>query len=543
MMPAAYRVGPRAAGTRRHGTVLLLVLVVVMILSFAGFSFTAYTYTEHKAARLHGEMLEAEQAALSAETYVLRILEMTPEELTNFGGLWDAPQRFRNVSLSASRDQTLDDGPHFTVLAPRYENSQLNGVRYGLVDDSSRLHLARVLAWEQQSEGMGKAALMRLPGMTETICDSLLDWMDADDEPRAFGAEGEFYGALEKPYRPRNGVPLSIEELLLVRGMTREILFGGDVNLNYEIEPSEEALASAASADPLSGSAPPLAHFLTVSSAEGMLRPDGRPRIQLNQDDLARLHAELLESFGSETADFVVALRQFGSSASSAENSSINYPEAEPSGFRRAQSASQATVNLELPATIALTSPLDVVDVAVTGTGASGQTMTWNSPFASSDAASAEQLRVWLDSVTTHSESRVSGRINVNTAPREVLLSVPGLSESTVEQIVAARESRTSNSEPRPRSAAWLWTEGIVSLETMKSLEPYVTGQGDVWEAQIVAFWPQGGPAYRAYALFDATTRPARRLYWKDLRMIGVGFTIDQLAEPAPGAPEVGSSR
>ena len=42
------------------------------------------------------------------------------------------------------------------------------------------------------------------------------------------GAESDYYGSLSPPYAPRNGPPVTIEELLLVRGVTPQLLFGLD---------------------------------------------------------------------------------------------------------------------------------------------------------------------------------------------------------------------------------------------------------------------------------------------------------------------------
>ncbi len=82
---------------------------------------------------------------------------------------------------------------------------------------------------------LGAAALRRL---LETACgleegdersalvDSILDWVDADNNPRAYGAEEEIYQELDPPRHCRNAPFETIEELLLVNGMTRDLLFG-----------------------------------------------------------------------------------------------------------------------------------------------------------------------------------------------------------------------------------------------------------------------------------------------------------------------------
>lgn len=62
--------------------------------------------------------------------------------------------------------------------------------------------------------------------------DAILDWLDMDDEPRPEGAESDFYEGLETPYACKNGPMESIEELLLIAGITPEIYF--DLNRTPE---------------------------------------------------------------------------------------------------------------------------------------------------------------------------------------------------------------------------------------------------------------------------------------------------------------------
>jgi len=63
----------------------------------------------------------------------------------------------------------------------------------------------------------------------ETVSDSILDWTDDDDLHRPNGAEDQYYEALPRPYRARNGPFESVEELLLVRGVTQQMFYGTDV--------------------------------------------------------------------------------------------------------------------------------------------------------------------------------------------------------------------------------------------------------------------------------------------------------------------------
>ena len=55
----------------------------------------------------------------------------------------------------------------------------------------------------------------------DTLTDSFLDWVDEDDDRRPHGAEAPDY--LAQGVHPRNGAPLTIEELARLNGMTPEI--------------------------------------------------------------------------------------------------------------------------------------------------------------------------------------------------------------------------------------------------------------------------------------------------------------------------------
>jgi general secretion pathway protein K len=59
-----------------------------------------------------------------------------------------------------------------------------------------------------------------------TISDSILDWIDTDKNHRLNGAENDYYRTLNPPYYAKNGKIETIDELLKIRGVTEEILYG-----------------------------------------------------------------------------------------------------------------------------------------------------------------------------------------------------------------------------------------------------------------------------------------------------------------------------
>ncbi|MBS3964272.1 MAG: type II secretion system minor pseudopilin GspK [Methylomonas sp.] len=70
------------------------------------------------------------------------------------------------------------------------------------------------------------ARLKRLMGFVKAdaaVLDSVLDWLDADSDPRGKqGAEDDFYSKQQPPYRAANRNVTDLSELLLLNGMTRE---------------------------------------------------------------------------------------------------------------------------------------------------------------------------------------------------------------------------------------------------------------------------------------------------------------------------------
>lgn len=83
-----------------------------------------------------------------------------------------------------------------------------------ITDERSKIPLGHIEA-ETISRMLNQAGL---EGDELAIAsDSLQDWLDDDDQPRANGAESAYYAQLG--IAPRNGTPLSVDELARVRGI------------------------------------------------------------------------------------------------------------------------------------------------------------------------------------------------------------------------------------------------------------------------------------------------------------------------------------
>jgi general secretion pathway protein K len=64
------------------------------------------------------------------------------------------------------------------------------------------------------------------PSEMTPIINSILDWIDPDDNPRIQGTESEYYKTLDPPYEAKNGPIDDLAELLLIRGITPNLYWG-----------------------------------------------------------------------------------------------------------------------------------------------------------------------------------------------------------------------------------------------------------------------------------------------------------------------------
>jgi hypothetical protein len=408
---------------------------------------------------------------------------------------------------------------------------------------------------------------MNLPGMTETIADSILDWIDTDDAPRAAGAETQYYAGRGLPYGPRNGVPMSLEELLLVRDISRHSLFGDDWDLNYQVDDREFRRAISVSTTRASGGSLPWASLLTVHSAERNTACDGEVRIYLNERNLTSLHQQLDQWFDPSWTRFIIAYRQFGphddteqsGQGVAARRSRTTRPSrrvrpssrlAEPDEFepRIIHADEMGEVDLSIPRRFQIDSVLDLIgakiliprdepfdlsddplDLLDEEDLLEERDLIDESPFEDDPILMQDYLPTLVDRTTAIEDVIINGRVNVNLAPRAVLSGIPGLEPQTVERIIAGRGLGIDETSPSYRHATWLLTEGIVDVAQMKELMPYVTGAGDVFRAQVVGFHQASGLSARAEVVVDATVSPPRQIYWKDVSLLGRGYSLQTL--------------
>jgi type II secretory pathway component PulK len=515
----------RAQSGLRRGILLVIVLLVIALLSLAGYSYSEYMFSEYRGTRVNARLIQARLFAESGVDSIKAFLLNDEATRDQSGGVYENSPLFQAVMVQDS-DADRERG-RFSVVAPQIDDDGARaGFRFGLEDESTRLNinalpmlegLARQKAEVDSaisgaatgSESPGRDLLMALPGMTEDIADAILDWIDADDEPREFGCEAEEYANRSPPYKPRNGPLMSVEELLLVRGVTPQLLFGADVNRNGVIDASEASMAQGGNEQGSLDAG--WAGYLTLYSAEKNIRADGRPRINLNQDDLSKLSDELSEVFTADQVSFIIHYRQNGPTTNN------------PTG-----GAALPAPDLTQPAKFPFQQVLTLVGAKTQVQNSEGSVTAVPSPFADDLLQMATYLPTLMDNCTVNAAPVIPGRININQAPRAILAGIPGITDDIVDAILSSRTPETTENENR-RSESWLLSEGICTLEEMKLFMPYMNGGGSVYHAQVVGYFDQDGPSARLETVIDATGATPRIVFWRDITNLGPGYPTAEL--------------
>ncbi|WP_347244066.1 hypothetical protein [Thermogutta sp.] len=527
----ALRVSSASPKRQRRGMVLLVVLVTVALLSLAALTLGDLMLAEREGVHVSNRMAQARALAASGVEAVRLFVSMDEEWQNDNGGWFNNPAWFSGMVVHQAADP-LDTGL-FSVIAPDWEDTMGTAVRYGLENESAKLNVNSLLLADQYAENGGRQLLMGLPGMTEDIADAIMDWLDADDEPREFGAEIEYYSGLSPAYATKNGPLETIEELLLVRGVTPELLFGADRNRNGIIDADEtipEAFAGLSADDPVAYRG--WSAYLTLYSMELNVRPDGRAKININQDDLQALYDQLEEEFGHDVATFIVGYRQNGPYEGSEQSEPM---------------PADAQIDFSRPSRVKFSTVLDLIGAKVRMQFAGENEPRVIDPVFPSDPMLLRTiLPLIMANLTTTSSKVIPGRININLAPRSILYGIPTLDPSVAEMIIQSRPSDpTLIDDENYRYETWILADGLVTLDEMKALMPFITCGGSVYRAQVVGYFAGGGPSCRVEAIVDATVRPARLLFWRDMSHLGRGFSIDVLGSSGQvaGLGSVGTVR
>ncbi|MEI7436420.1 MAG: hypothetical protein WCL16_06400 [bacterium] len=203
----------------RRGSGLIIVLWVLALLSILVSSFAFEMHTEARVLSYYRKQMKAEHLARSGHEVALMLLNRS--------------MQIHGVSTDEKSEPWYEAAARLKQgLAIRNWVAQLGEgeIRLDIIPEPGLRNVNTLTDedWERVlTVGGVPEALWR------TLIDSFEDWRDGDDTPQLDGAETEdYYARLTPPYKARghNGHSANldtVDELRLIRGFTREIVYGG----------------------------------------------------------------------------------------------------------------------------------------------------------------------------------------------------------------------------------------------------------------------------------------------------------------------------
>ena len=421
-------------GRTRAGSILIGVLWCLVLLSLIVVGVLHTARMDLLVVKNYGDRIQAHYLAVAGVEKAKALLYQAIRENnrsvgSHSGALFDSPDQFRNVRLGRGEYSVLHRG----------RPDEGGGVLYGVSDEESLLNINT--ASEQE--------LSKLYGMTPDVVAAILDWRDEDDAVSPGGAEAEYYLSLQPPYQPRNGPLQTIRELLMVRGITPDLLFGRDSHQNGMLD-SDETSANDNITDQ---SDLGWAGLLTVDSLGDNVSATGLDRLNVQSADEAALTG--VKGISPDIAKAIVTYRgqnRLNTLADlldvvAAPNQNQPAETSNPNQPNRPQRRGQTPGP---PGQAPGTSGPKVID----------QTL----------------LMDIADDLTTDSNSDLHGLVNINTAGLEVLAVLPGLTRELAQAIISFRQS--NGNFP---NIAWLLRVPGFNQDIFRQLAPRVTARSETF--------------------------------------------------------------
>jgi DNA uptake protein ComE-like DNA-binding protein len=476
-----------------RGAVLLIVLWMVLLLGIIGMSYAFSVRTQVQAsvaARGRIEALWAARAGIELARAELMAADLAT--LVEGGMLLSDPERFANIPVGQA---------FFSLLLPQMAVDGLPG--NGIMDEASRLNI------NDADEAMLKA----LPNITPDLVDTLLDWRDDDDQPRLLGAELEHYQLLPVPYFARNGKLASVRELLRIKGW--EPLFRmvePDPYSIYTTPTDESFMAPLEETLMTPDQARLLLPLLTVWSTDVTDAPDGEARLPLasasegqmrNRAGLTRDEAAAIIAYrGNNKMESVIALLDVTRPDPNAGNN--NSGGGSQSGVRGGSGGgSQSGVR-----------------GGSGGSSQSGGGRGGNTNSSGTKMFTRQRVGEFIDYFTTDASAQgrslsagapeVPGRININTAPYDVLMTLPGITTTIVADI---QNERLGGAIDRPGTIASL--PGM-SDSAFRTIYPWITGRSTRFHVWSRGWEPDSGAMAHVEATLAVTDSDVTILYWRE---------------------------
>lgn len=211
---------PSRAKDGRSGSVLIVALWVVVLLSLIVSSFAFDMQVEARITSYYRKRLKADYLANAGiERARMLLIKSADPEIQNEETYEDLDAPWYPYA------RRLSEGSAVHGVTDKLESGTIS---VDIVPEPARRNINRLMGkkddWEQ---------VMEIAGVPEEkweeLFDCLNDWADADDKLRNYGAETEdYYAQQDSPPHKAKNLPLdTVGELLLIKGFTKEMVYGG----------------------------------------------------------------------------------------------------------------------------------------------------------------------------------------------------------------------------------------------------------------------------------------------------------------------------
>jgi competence ComEA-like helix-hairpin-helix protein len=334
------------------------------------------------------------------------------------GDFYDDAQQFREVQLGRGV---------FSVFR-RGRSDEGSGIIFGVGDEESRLNVNAATTNE----------LSQIQGMTPDVTAAIVNWHGGDATTVA--AEAQYYAGLQPPYQPRNGPFQTVRELLMVRGVTPELLLGKDSHQNGLLAAAAENGNEFAFADSIDSADLGWAGILTVDSKVQNLNAAGEDRVNIETADQNALTT--VNGITPQIARAIVAYRGQHQFQSIADLLDVTPAQNQNRGGAQSSGSSDSS-----------------------GSGQSGNSVVDENLFM--DIA---------DDTTTDTSQNLAGAININTASLEVLACLPGVTREIAQAIISQRQSNGFFAN----TGELLKVPGL-TRDIFKQIAPFVTARSETF--------------------------------------------------------------
>lgn len=244
----------------QRGAALLVVMALIVFLVALSLVFARQMQTEAVTA---GNTVSQAQARLIAQG----VIEAIKADLQASIDAGEPPE----ITFVEPQAAVLGDGMYWLIA---HDFTSDEEPTFGIVPENAKASLGQV----------PPDRLAALTGLNIETANAILDWQDGDDEVREGGAESDYYLAQREGYEAKNSRFESVQELLLVRDIDRQTLFGEDTNRNGVLDPNENDAAVSLPDDNADGKLDVgIYPYLTVHSVEPNKSADGSDRVNINQ--------------------------------------------------------------------------------------------------------------------------------------------------------------------------------------------------------------------------------------------------------------------